>query len=150
MRDAAQRLCWLGMFLFLLGLVTGLVIQQFANPRMGLAAHLEGLMNGVFLLALAGLWSRIRLSAKAEKAALGAIVYGTYANWFFTSLAAAFGTASMAPLTAGAHRGQPWQEAFVSVGFASVAVAMLVGTSVVLWGLWGRKAGEEKPEAQRG
>jgi len=28
-----------GMFLFLLGLVTGFVEQKFNNPRMGLAAH---------------------------------------------------------------------------------------------------------------
>ena len=40
------------MLLFLLGLITGLVVQQLENPRMGLAAHLEGLMNGTFLLAL--------------------------------------------------------------------------------------------------
>jgi hydroxylaminobenzene mutase len=39
------------MLLFLFGLVTGLVEQHFANMRMGLAAHLEGVMNGTFLLA---------------------------------------------------------------------------------------------------
>ena len=37
------------MALFLAGLLTGLVEQEFANPRMGLAAHLEGVMNGAFL-----------------------------------------------------------------------------------------------------
>ena len=43
---------WHGMFLFLLGLLTGFVETKFANVRMGLAAHLEGVMNGIFLLAL--------------------------------------------------------------------------------------------------
>jgi hypothetical protein len=47
-----RRLMWHGMFLFLLGLVTGLVEQRFANVRMGLSAHLEGVMNGILLLAL--------------------------------------------------------------------------------------------------
>ncbi len=40
------------MFLFLIGLLTGFVEPQFTNVRMGLAAHLEGVMNGIFLVAL--------------------------------------------------------------------------------------------------
>ena len=50
--DSKRRLIWHGMFLFLLGLLTGFVEQQFNNPRMGLAAHLEGVMNETFLIAL--------------------------------------------------------------------------------------------------
>jgi (hydroxyamino)benzene mutase len=50
MDDRGRRLLWHGLPL-LLGLVTGLFAQQLTNPRMGLAAHLEGLMNGTFLLA---------------------------------------------------------------------------------------------------
>ena len=42
---ARRRLMWHGMCLFLLGLFTGFAEQQFANARMGLAAHLEGVMN---------------------------------------------------------------------------------------------------------
>src|SRR5260370_725648 len=41
-----------GMVLFLLGLITGLVIPQLHNPRMGGSAHLEGLLNGIFLPVL--------------------------------------------------------------------------------------------------
>jgi (hydroxyamino)benzene mutase len=44
--DSTRRLIWHGTFLFLLGLLTGFVEQQFNNPRIGLAAHLEGVMNG--------------------------------------------------------------------------------------------------------
>jgi len=49
MKIANRRLMWHGVLLFLLGLLTGLVEQRFTNVRMGLAAHLEGLMNGTFL-----------------------------------------------------------------------------------------------------
>jgi hypothetical protein len=38
--DSKRRLIWHGMFLFLLGLLTGFVEQQFNNPRMGLARTL--------------------------------------------------------------------------------------------------------------
>ena len=39
-----------GMFLFLLGLLAGLVEQRSTNVRMGPAAHLEGIMNGILLI----------------------------------------------------------------------------------------------------
>ena len=59
MENAQRRLMWHGMFLFLLGLLTGFAEASFANVRMGLAAHLEGVMNGIFLLALASAWVKL-------------------------------------------------------------------------------------------
>lgn len=44
--------CGPSIFLFLLGLVTGLMEQHFINLRMGVSAHLEGVLNGIFLIAL--------------------------------------------------------------------------------------------------
>jgi len=38
----SRRLIRSGVLLFLLGLVTGLLVQMLANPRMALASHLEG------------------------------------------------------------------------------------------------------------
>ena len=71
--DSKRRLIWHGTFLFLLGLLTGFVEQQFNNPRMGLAAHLEGVMNGTFRKMIADTmgsrsWSvyRGRLSLTAD------------------------------------------------------------------------------------
>jgi hypothetical protein len=40
-----RQLMWHGMFLFVLGLITGLAEQRFTNVRMGLAAHLEGAVD---------------------------------------------------------------------------------------------------------
>jgi len=47
-----------GVLLFLLGLLTGLIVQKLANPRMGLSSHLEGVMNGTFLVVLGLIWPR--------------------------------------------------------------------------------------------
>lgn len=143
MDSRPRRLCWHGMALFLLGLITGLVVQQLANPRMGVAAHLEGLMNGTFLLALGAVWPRIRLSPRVSTVAFSTALYGTYANWAFTTIAAALGTAAMTPLASGAHKGQPWQELLVTVGFGSVALAMLLSSALLLWGLRNRETGGE-------
>jgi len=59
------------MFLFLLGLFTGFVEQRFANVRMGLAAHLEGVMNGTFLIALGAIWIEVRLPPKQRLSRTG-------------------------------------------------------------------------------
>ena len=150
MTRAHRRLLWHGILLFLLGLVTGLVVQQFRNPRLGLAAHLEGVMNGTFLLALGAAWSHLRLSARAERLAFGVALYGTYANWASTTLAAALGTAVMTPIASGVLKGQPWQEVLVGSGFASVGVAMLLASSLFLWGFRGRPVEEDRQEAGNG
>jgi (hydroxyamino)benzene mutase len=97
MESANRRLMWHGMFLFLLGLVTGFVEQRFANVRMGLAAHLEGVMNGTFLVALGAIWTEVRLPAPAKALAYWTALYGTYVNWLVTTLAAVFGTAALSP-----------------------------------------------------
>jgi hydroxylaminobenzene mutase len=135
MQDRKRQLLWHGVLLFLLGLIIGLIEQKFANPRMGLSAHLEGLMNGTFLIALGMIWTEIKLSARLKAMAYWGALYGTYGNWTITSLAAVFGTAAMTPITAAGHRGQPWQEHVVTLGFASVAIAIVISVTVILCGL---------------
>jgi len=135
MADTKRRLLWHGMFLFLLGLLTGFVELKFANPRMGLAAHLEGVMNGTFLVALGAVWTEVKLSTRLEAMAYWGVLYGTYANWGVTTLAAMLGTAALSPITGAGHSGQPWQESVVTVGFMSVGVAIVASSILVLWGL---------------
>ena len=142
MRASNRQLMWHGMLLFLLGLVTGFLEQRFANMRMGLAAHLEGVMNGTFLIALGAIWNEVRLSRVGKVAASGTVLYGTYGNWLTTMLAAIFGTAANTPIAAAGHSGRPWQERFIAAGFLSVAIAMVASAVLVLWGLWEREARE--------
>jgi len=130
-----RRLMWHGMFLFLLGLVTGLLEQRFRNMRMGLSAHLEGLMNGTFLIALGASWSTVRLPQPAKATAYWGTLYATYGNWLFTTLAAVFGTAASTPIAAAGHHGKPWQESLVGAGFSSVAIVIIASVLLILWGL---------------
>jgi (hydroxyamino)benzene mutase len=135
MEDTKRQLLWYGMFLFLIGLLTGLAEQKFNNPRMGLAAHLEGVLNGTFLVALGAIWTEVRLSPRLKAAVYWSALYGTYVNWVVTTLAAIFGTAAMSPITAADHSAQPWQESFVTFGFMSVGIAMIASSILILWGL---------------
>jgi len=134
--DASNRqLMWSGMLLFLLGLVTGLLEQRFTNMRMGLSAHLEGVMNGTFLVALGAIWTEVRLSPPAKAIAFWSALYGTYANWFFTTLGAVLGTAAGNPITSAGHHAQPWQESLVGAGLLSVSFVIIAAALLVLWGL---------------
>ena len=47
---ARRRLIWHGIVLFFLGLLTGFVIPAVTNPRLGLSAHMEALLNGMLLI----------------------------------------------------------------------------------------------------
>src|SRR5262252_1378138 len=94
MKTQKRRLMWHGMLLFLLGLITELLEQRFTNVRMGLSARLEGVMNGILLLALGAAWNEVRLPHPVKVTAYYTALYGTYVNWLVTSIAAAFGTAA--------------------------------------------------------
>ena len=135
MKTANRNLMWHGMFLFLLGLLTGLLEERFTNMRMGVAAHLEGVMNGTFLVALGAIWNEVRLAPPAKATAYWGALYATYANWLVTTLAAVFGTAAATPIAAAGHRGQPWQESLVGAGFVSVAIVIIPSLVLILWGL---------------
>jgi hydroxylaminobenzene mutase len=135
-----RRLMWHGMFLFLIGLLTGFAEQHFANERMGLAAHLEGVMNGTFLVALGAIWNEVRLSSLSRAIAYWVALCGTYGNWLVTTLAAIFGTAALSPITGAGHTGLSWQESLVTVGFMIVAVTIIATAIFVLWGLRTRAA----------
>src|SRR5260370_24736145 len=123
MKTQKRRLMWHDMLLFLLGLITGLLEQRFTNVRMGLSAHIEGVMNGILLLALGAAWNEVRLPHPVKVTAYCTALYGTYVNWLVTSIAAAFGTAANSPITSAGHSGQQWQESVVAMGFLSVTIA---------------------------
>ncbi len=108
---------------------------RFANPRMGLAAHLEGVMNGSFLALLGVVWAEVRLTAPWNRLAYGCALYGCYANWAVTTLAAAFGTGALSPITAPGRQALPWQEDLVTVGFISVGITIIAAVVLLLWGL---------------
>jgi len=136
--DTRRRLYWHGIFLFLLGLLTGFVVQSLRNPRMGLTAHLEGVMNGTFLAVLGALWPRLRLTPRAAAVAFWLALYGSYANWASTLLAAAFGTGALAPIAAAGRHALPWQEGLVTFGLVSLSIADITCCLILLRGLRGR------------
>ena len=132
----ARRLALLGASLVMLGLLTGWISGALTNPRMGLSAHLEGLMNGTLMLALAGCWGHVHLPARQERLCFGLFAFGTLSNWLATFLAALWGAGSGSmPLTGAGHRAEPWQEVLVFTLLITLSVAMMAGFYLVIRGL---------------
>jgi (hydroxyamino)benzene mutase len=136
--DYRRRLLFHGIALFLIGLFTGLAEQHFTNVRMALAAHLEGVMNGIFLLAVGAIWGEVRLSSLSTSIAYWALLGGTYGNWAVTTTAAILGTAALSPITAAGQGAAPWQETLVTAGFMLIGLAIILASLMLLWGLRGR------------
>ena len=103
---------------------------------MGLASHLEAVMNGMFLILLGLIWHKLRLSVGALKWGYVLSLFGTYTNWVTNLLAAIWGAgAEMLPIAGGGYQGVAWQEVLVKVGLVSLSLAMTAVCIIVLSGL---------------
>lgn len=134
---AGHRLIQLGILLFLLGLLVGFAVPILANPRMGLSSHLEGVMNGLFLVALGLIWPRLVLPSRILRATFWLACYGTFVNWTATLLAAIWGAGHMMPIAAQGHAGTAAQENLIGFLLISLSVAMVLVCASVLVGLRG-------------
>lgn len=134
----SRQLIRLGVLLFFLGLIVGLIVPMLANPRMGLSSHLEGIMCGTFLVILGLIWSKLRLSRMTMLITFWLAIFGTYVNLATTLAAAAWGAgSSMMPIAGMGHKGSPLQEGIITIGLVSLSLAMLLTCVIVLWGLRG-------------
>jgi hydroxylaminobenzene mutase len=132
----SHKLVKYGITLFFLGLLTGFVIPVVRNPRMGLASHLEAVMNGMFLILLGLIWPKLRLPVGTLKWGYGLALFGTYTNWFTNLLAAIWGAgAELLPIASGSYQGTAWQELLIKAGLVSLSLAMTAVCIIVLWGL---------------
>ena len=133
--NSAHRLWFYGVLLLLLGLVTGGFIPAFANPRMGLSAHLTAVECSLVLIVFGFLWPKLSLRPGLAGFALILNLVGTYALWLAFVLGAAFGTSESTPLAGAGFAGSPFQEGLVTTVLSLGVVGTLVGTALVLAGL---------------
>ncbi|NLG45324.1 hydrogenase [Gordonia sp. (in: high G+C Gram-positive bacteria)] len=126
----------LGLVLFLLGMLTGLAVPASKNPRMGVASHLEGVMNGPFLIVVGLLWPYLDLAHGWRLAVVILLAYGTYAYWLATQLGALWGAGGKyAPIATGEHVASPTKENVINVLLVSLTPAMIVGCVILVVGV---------------
>lgn len=136
-----------GAILILLGLISGLTTALMANPRMGLSAHLEGVLNGLLLIALASAWPAVRLSLALKRMAFILLTSGSIANWVATQLAAVWGTSSFTPIISGKMVGTAAHELIVGGLLVLVGLTMIVGVSLTIIGLFRSVSDHRGPAA---
>jgi hydroxylaminobenzene mutase len=126
----------LGVLLILIGLLTGLVVPMLAVPRLGLSAHIVGVMSGM-LLAIFGLaWPRAALSERSASIGCWLAVYSCYAGWLAPLIGGIAGAgASMLPVASGGLRGSALAEGSISLLLGSAAVAIVSCCAILLSGL---------------
>lgn len=120
-----------GALLFLIGLLQGLAIPLFVNPRMGLSAHLTAVQSGLALMVLSLCWSRAAWGSRVETLSFGAVVGGIYALWVGLTLAAATGASRSLPIAGQGFGAAPAAELLVSALVIVPSAMMIVG-----WGLF--------------
>lgn len=135
-----RRLVRHGFVLLLLGLLTGFAVPAVRNPHLGVAAHLIGVVDGVFLVTLAWAWRHFDLSDRGQALLYGCALYGTYVGWAGNLASGVFGTSRMTPIGGAGFHGTPWQENLVTVCLVSVALSLVVMCVIALVGLRGRVA----------
>ena len=123
------------MSLFLLGMLTGFALTNFNNPRMALAAHLEGVMNGTFLVVAGVIWNDLNISERLKWVTFRTLIYGAFVNWMTTILAAVFNTSKMTPIAGNGFSGSELHEQIVNAGYITVALTMVFSLVIIVYGL---------------
>lgn len=93
-----KRLAAAGAILFATGMVTGLWSAAALTgkvtvgmPRLALAAHLNGLLGGLWLVAVAWTFEFLSYDAKGLRRLAIAVALPAWANWLITLIASFFG-----------------------------------------------------------
>ena len=146
MLDAKRRLVWHGIVIVLLALLGGAFVQLLVNPRLGLSAHVGGVMNGTLVAVIGAVWGVLALPPRAARLLFWSALYSGYVNWAGLLLAGIFGTSRSTPLLGAGHAGTPWQEALVEFCLVSGAVVILVALILMLVGLRAQHTGVRVPD----
>jgi hydroxylaminobenzene mutase len=139
MPAAANILCFAGVLLFLVGLLTGLGIPRYRSPRLGLSAHLTGVQSGTFLLALGLLWPRLSMSPVWSTILANGTWASLYLVWFSLLLAAVFGAGRGLPIAGQGMTTTPPRQTAVTGLLATGSLGILLSTAALLltWGWQG-------------
>jgi hydroxylaminobenzene mutase len=103
-------LCYAGVLLFLLGLLTGFAIPALKVPRIGLSAHLAATQMGIALIAFGFLWERLTFWNGWSAPLAHVLWISFYLTWAAILLGGIWGTGRALPIAGVGHVAAKWQE----------------------------------------
>ena len=101
---------------------------------MGLSAHLEGTLNGIFMLILGVIWNKLSLINRLIKLAFYLVIYSSFANFFAVTIGAITGAGRMMPI-AGGKDANNIVEWFINFLLISLSISLICACSIILIGL---------------
>ncbi|HJR08500.1 MAG TPA: hypothetical protein VJ842_14660 [Pyrinomonadaceae bacterium] len=136
-----KQLAGAGALLFFIGMVTGLWSAAALTgkvvvgmPRMALAAHLNALLGGLWLLAVAWSFEFLHYGARGlRRLALGVMV-PAYANWLVTLVASFIGVNGLD------YTGQRGNDIIAFLLQTLVVLPTLVASAFWAWGFRAKRA----------
>ena len=106
------------------------------SPRMGVAAHMAGLLYGLLILALGAAWGCVTLPPAHQRLAVALLLWTAYVGWGITLVAAVTGAKSIAPVAGASSPGaSSVVEAITFAIASSVFPSALIGLGLFLIGL---------------
>jgi (hydroxyamino)benzene mutase len=135
-----RRLAWAGAWLFAVGMVTGLwaaaVLTEkvtVAIPRLALAAHLNALLGGLWLIAVASTLDLLRYGTTGRLRLAWLVTVPAWGNWLITLIASVLGVTGLE------YTRDTANNAIAALLHSLVVLPSLVGASAWAWGLGGRR-----------
>jgi len=139
--SVARSLVAHGLVVMLLGMLTGFPYALVVTGSMAGAerawrmAHLEGVLNGLMLVAIGAAGDSLALSARQARWLGWALVVTAYGNWVGATLGAAAGERGLAPEG-------PLANFAVYLLFMAAVVAVLFGLSLAAYGAFRRSGAQ--------
>jgi hydroxylaminobenzene mutase len=131
-----RRLLQTGVALFLFTSLEGFAIPYLAAPRLGLSVHTLSALQGVLLLALGLVWTRLNLGGKTSRIAFLLLMYSVFAILAAYVMASAWGAGNETmALIAGTYHGSALQETVIKGVAYSSAPTGIISFALILWGL---------------
>ena len=135
-----RRLAWAGAWLFAVGMVTGLWVAAVLTekvtvsiPRLALAAHLNGLLGGLWLIAVASTLDMLRYGATGRLRLAWLVTVPAWGNWLITLIASVLGVTGLE------YTRDTANNAIAALLHSLVVLPSLVGATAWAWGLGGRR-----------
>ena len=136
-----RRLAWAGAWLFAVGMVTGLwaaaVLTEkvaVAIPRLALAAHLNALLGGLWLIAVASTLDLLRYGPVGRLRLSWLVMVPAWGNWLITLVASVLGVTGLE------YTRDTANNAIAALLHSLVVLPSLVGAGAWAWGLGGRRS----------
>jgi (hydroxyamino)benzene mutase len=140
--EIRRRLAAAGAILFAVGMVTGLWSAaaltnkvHVGMPRLALASHLNGLLGGLWLVAVAWTFEFLSYDVKGLRRLALAVTVAAWSNWLVTLIASFFGVNGLE------YTGQRANDVVAFLLQTLVVLPTLIGAGLWAWGFKQRDEG---------